>query len=452
VVLLPAASLLTRGDDATPAIAAHATAATMSTESPGPSEMTAVETLEFVLECSVCLEPLTTSHKVLPCQHTFCLQCLRDLYAKKKAPEMLCPECRTPCSVQLQNLPCNVILNRILEAGMSVKKSEKFQQQPQQTKIIAGNPSTNPFLDLAAANSVSAASSSSIAPPLSKSFMNLSLLSGGGSSTEASSPISPAMRPPSLPPKPGLLTPAAAPNLPPPPPPPAPTASGTTTPNSGGATPTHSAASSRGQLQPVPGSTSVGHQIYRALYDYNPIKSDELSLRKGELYIVIEKCKDGWYKGSSVASLKTGVFPGNYVQHIKQEEEEKRRRRKEDSDKTIDQIIDLDDTFGVRKGVLAPPPNVDLARQAAQPQQRPALPSSSVPRPPVPPPPSSVPAAARERYRCTVSYPASSEYELELRHGDVVVLLRRRDDGWCKGRLERTGQTGLFPSSFVQKI
>ena len=49
----------------------------MSTESPGPppSEMTAA--LEFVLECSVCLEPLTTSHKVLPCQHTFCVQCLQ---------------------------------------------------------------------------------------------------------------------------------------------------------------------------------------------------------------------------------------------------------------------------------------------------------------------------------------------------------------------------------------
>ena len=68
-------------------------------------------------------------------------------------------------------------------------------------------------------------------------------------------------------------------------------------------------------------------------------------------------------------SLKTGVFPGNYVQHIKQEEEEKRRRRKEESDKTIDEIIDLDSAFGglgagVKKGgILAPPPNVDLARQ-----------------------------------------------------------------------------------------
>ena len=62
-------------------------------------------------------------------------------------------------------------------------------------------------------------------------------------------------------------------------------------------------------------------------------------------------------------SLKTGVFPGNYVQHIKQEEEEKRRRRKEDSDKTIDEIIDLDNAFGVKKGITAPPPNVALGRQ-----------------------------------------------------------------------------------------
>ena len=72
-----------------------------------------------------------------------------------------------------------------------------------------------------------------------------------------------------------------------------------TPPTSGGATPTHS--TSKGAPPPAPGSTSVGHQIYRALYDYSPAKSDELSLRKGELYIVIEKCKDGWYKGSSVA-------------------------------------------------------------------------------------------------------------------------------------------------------
>merc|ERR1719245_2847398 len=100
---------------------------------------------------------------------------------------------------------------------------------------------------------------------------------------------------------------------------------------------------------------------------------------------VIEKCKDGWYKGSSVASLKTGVFPGNYVQHIKQEEEEKRRRRKEESDKTIDEIIDLDSAFGfgvgVKKSIVDPSPFLARQRQVAQPQEqkRPSLPPSSVP-------------------------------------------------------------------------
>ena len=58
------------------------------------------------------------------------------------------------------------------------------------------------------------------------------------------------------------------------------------------------------------------------------------------------------------------MFPGNYVQHIKQEEEEKRRRRKEESDKTIDEIIDLDSAFGfggVKKSIMDPQPG--LARQ-----------------------------------------------------------------------------------------
>ena len=55
-----------------------------------------------------------------------------------------------------------------------------------------------------------------------------------------------------------------------------------------------------------PAASPAPHQLYRALYDYKPIKSDELALKKDELYFVIEKCQDGWYKGSSLTSLKTG--------------------------------------------------------------------------------------------------------------------------------------------------
>uniref|UniRef100_A0A674I2R5 SH3 domain-containing protein n=1 Tax=Terrapene triunguis TaxID=2587831 RepID=A0A674I2R5_9SAUR len=52
---------------------------------------------------------------------------------------------------------------------------------------------------------------------------------------------------------------------------------------------------------------------YLALYAYKPQKNDELELRKGEMYRVIEKCQDGWFKGTSLRTGMSGVFPGNYV-------------------------------------------------------------------------------------------------------------------------------------------
>ena len=52
---------------------------------------------------------------------------------------------------------------------------------------------------------------------------------------------------------------------------------------------------------------------YIALYNYTPQKKDELHLKKNELYVVHEKCLDGWYKGSSVKTNQMGVFPGNYL-------------------------------------------------------------------------------------------------------------------------------------------
>ncbi|XP_008590043.1 PREDICTED: SH3 domain-containing RING finger protein 3, partial [Galeopterus variegatus] len=53
--------------------------------------------------------------------------------------------------------------------------------------------------------------------------------------------------------------------------------------------------------------------VYLALYAYKPQKNDELELRKGEMYRVLEKCQDGWFKGASLKTGFSGVFPGNYV-------------------------------------------------------------------------------------------------------------------------------------------
>ncbi|KAJ8252867.1 hypothetical protein GJAV_G00206460 [Gymnothorax javanicus] len=59
---------------------------------------------------------------------------------------------------------------------------------------------------------------------------------------------------------------------------------------------------------------------------------------------------------------------------------------------------------------------------------------------------------SRERYRVVVPYPPQSEAEIELKEGDVVFVHKKREDGWYKGTLQRTGRTGLFPGSFVESF
>ncbi|XP_018572953.1 E3 ubiquitin-protein ligase SH3RF1 isoform X2 [Anoplophora glabripennis] len=70
-------------------------------------------TLNDLLECSVCLDRLDTSSKVLPCQHTFCKKCLDEIVQKHK--ELRCPECRVLVQIKVEDLPPNVLLMRILE-------------------------------------------------------------------------------------------------------------------------------------------------------------------------------------------------------------------------------------------------------------------------------------------------------------------------------------------------
>ncbi|XP_072262137.1 E3 ubiquitin-protein ligase SH3RF1 isoform X2 [Pyxicephalus adspersus] len=59
--------------------------------------------------------------------------------------------------------------------------------------------------------------------------------------------------------------------------------------------------------------SSTRPSVYVAIYPYFPRKEDELELRKGEMFLVFERCQDGWFKGTSMHTSKIGVFPGNYV-------------------------------------------------------------------------------------------------------------------------------------------
>jgi Variant SH3 domain len=60
--------------------------------------------------------------------------------------------------------------------------------------------------------------------------------------------------------------------------------------------------------------------------------------------------------------------------------------------------------------------------------------------------------APQVKFRCVTKYPANSRFELSLECGDIVILQKKRDNGWYKGELSRTGQIGLFPANFVELI
>ena len=88
--------------------------------------------MEDITECPICAETFTNP-RVLPCIHTFCLECLQT-YGKNKLPgdEVSCPMCRTNFVVPqkgLDGLPNNYFVNKLLLINkMSVSgKESKIQ-------------------------------------------------------------------------------------------------------------------------------------------------------------------------------------------------------------------------------------------------------------------------------------------------------------------------------------
>jgi len=209
-----------------------------------------------------------------------------------------------------------------------------------------------------------------------------------------------------------------------------------------------------------------GGQIYRALYHYEPRQSDELALQKDELYSVMEKCKDGWYKGTHLTTLKAGVFPGNYVIHVDDSGKALKAKAVSSAKSSsslatssakpsssssaasssavvggdlIDFSRDMAKVFLTTQTTV--PPNVSCSKVAADRKQLPADQSASV----------------GEKFLAVEDFPANNEYELDLRKGDVLVVVKQRPDGWCKGfhlldKSQQHAKTGLFPSSFVHKM
>ena len=52
---------------------------------------------------------------------------------------------------------------------------------------------------------------------------------------------------------------------------------------------------------------------YRVVNEYKCRNDDELTLTRGDVIKVVEKCRDGWWVGVSMETGNMGIFPGNHV-------------------------------------------------------------------------------------------------------------------------------------------
>ncbi|XP_078590445.1 uncharacterized protein LOC144870342 [Branchiostoma floridae x Branchiostoma japonicum] len=93
------------------------------------------------LSCSICLE-LFTRPKVLPCQHTFCQDCLRDLVGGRR--NFQCPNCRRQVSLPgrgVFGLPDNHLVTNLCEALQNqASLSGETGEQPQSGNACSFHP------------------------------------------------------------------------------------------------------------------------------------------------------------------------------------------------------------------------------------------------------------------------------------------------------------------------
>ncbi|KAG7216871.1 hypothetical protein INR49_001525 [Caranx melampygus] len=148
------------------------------------------------------------------------------------------------------------------------------------------------------------------------------------------------------------------------------------------------------------------------VFTYSPMNEDELELVVGETIEIIREIEDGWWMG--VKNGKVGAFPSNFVQEILLSPKEIMHSEGKARPKLSDAVFSKDISQRAREGSKG--------------------------------------NNMKECCQVMFDYKAKAEDELELKKGDVVVILSKEteDEGWWEGELN--GRCGLFPDNFVMVI
>ncbi|XP_070691898.1 SH3 domain-containing protein 21 isoform X2 [Pempheris klunzingeri] len=147
-------------------------------------------------------------------------------------------------------------------------------------------------------------------------------------------------------------------------------------------------------------------------FAYGSLNEDELDLVVGETIEIIREIEDGWWMG--VKNGKVGAFPSNFVKEIFISPKDFKHNEGKARPKLTDAMF-----------------NKEISQRA------------------------SVRNKAGNVVECCqvmFDYKAITDDELDLKNGDVVVILKKEteDEGWWEGELN--GRRGFFPDNFVMVI
>ncbi|XP_066269715.1 serine-rich adhesin for platelets-like [Branchiostoma lanceolatum] len=87
------------------------------------------EIQDDVLSCPICNNQLTEP-KALPCQHTYCCNCLQELARRADNRRLHCPECRKTVTIPakgVQAFPTNFLVANVLDKVQQCKEEKKKQ-------------------------------------------------------------------------------------------------------------------------------------------------------------------------------------------------------------------------------------------------------------------------------------------------------------------------------------
>lgn len=144
-------------------------------------------------------------------------------------------------------------------------------------------------------------------------------------------------------------------------------------------------------------------------FAYAPQNQDELELCVGEVIEIMNEIEDGWWMG--IKNGKVGAFPSNFVKEI---------FAKDTKNNEVKSRPKLSDAVFTKENSK----QTSIRRKSKH----------------------------VECCKVMFDYKPKAEDELELKKGDVVVLLRKEteDEGWWQGELN--GRCGFFPDNFVMLI